>query len=88
MIKEETVFKIDKEHPRCPSIIQLQQFDGSGFANGRKAEKDDLPFKLGGYKEEKNKYFLQFESIFSFDERQGTLWSKINLVYPPACSGR
>lgn len=55
MIKEETVFKIDKEHDRCPSIIQLQQFDGSGFANGRKAEKDDIPFRLGGYKEEKNR---------------------------------
>lgn len=55
MIKEETVFKIDKEYDRCPSIIQLQQFDGSGFANGRKAEKDDIPFRLGGYKEEKNR---------------------------------
>lgn len=54
MIKEGAVYKIDKADKACPPIIQLKQFDGKSFTNGRKVGKGDIAFSLYGFKEEKN----------------------------------
>lgn len=52
MIKEEVVFKIDKENEACPNIIQVKQFNGRGFVHGRKPDDGDVPFELDGFVEE------------------------------------